>query len=202
MNKLGSQKIFNQKNPRRILKSKNAYAIMPVGEMKKCVHKQRSKRPRRCKLRGLFYPSWRGGSVLRLTTSCYFPSSHLQMQQAITLAIMESINEESISINNAPPFCSCLGVVALPLYHIGKVQCKPASLSSSTCLIYIHGLRLPFGLCCPKPAHPPCTPCIRFLSVKLRFRYPFFSPIPHDINLGSRFGVRRQLRPLWTFTTD
>ena len=79
---------------------------------------------------------------------------------------------------------------------------KPASLSSSTCLIYIHGLRLPFGLCCPKPAHPPCTPCIRFLSVKLRFRYPFFSPIPHDINLGSRFGVRRQLRPLWTFTTD
>ena len=35
---------------------------------------------------------------------------------------------------------------------------KPASLSSSTCLIYIHGLRLPFGLCCPKPAHPPCTP--------------------------------------------
>ena len=108
---------------------------------------------------------------------------------------MESINEESISINNAPPFCSCLGVVALPLYHIGKVQCKPASLSSSTCLIYIHGLRLPFGLCCPKPAHPPCTPCIRFLSVKLRFRYPFFSPIPHDINLGSRFRVRRQLRP-------
>ena len=79
---------------------------------------------------------------------------------------------------------------------------KPASLSSSTCLIYIHGLRLPFGLCCPKPAHPPCTPCIRFLSVKLRFRYPFFSPIPHDINLGSRLGVRRQLRPLWTFTTD
>lgn len=37
---------------------------------------------------------------------------------------MESINEESISTNNAPPFCSCLGVVALPLYHIGKVQCK------------------------------------------------------------------------------
>ena len=45
---------------------------------------------------------------------------------------------------------------------------KPASLSSSTCLIYIHGLRLPFGLCCPKSAHPPCTPCIRFLSVILR----------------------------------
>ncbi|WP_207635621.1 hypothetical protein, partial [Oribacterium asaccharolyticum] len=25
---------------------------------------------------------------------------------------------------------------------------KPASLSSSTCLIYAYGLRLPFGLCC------------------------------------------------------
>ena len=36
---------------------------------------------------------------------------------------------------------------------------------------------------------------IKFLFVRLRFRYPFFSPIPHDINLGSRFKVRRQLRP-------
>ena len=43
---------------------------------------------------------------------------------------------------------------------------------------------------------------IRFLFVRLRFHYPFFSPIPHDMNLGSRFLVRRQLRPLWTFTTD
>ena len=36
---------------------------------------------------------------------------------------------------------------------------------------------------------------IKFLFVRLRFRYPFFSPIPHDTNLGSRFRVRRQLRP-------
>ena len=36
---------------------------------------------------------------------------------------------------------------------------------------------------------------IRFLFVRLRFRYPFFSPTPHDINLGNRFKVRRQLRP-------
>ena len=79
---------------------------------------------------------------------------------------------------------------------------KPASLSSSTCLIYAHGLRLPFGLRCLRSAYPPCTPYIRFLSVRLRFRYPFFSPVPHDTNLGSRYGVRRQLRPLWTFTTD
>ena len=79
---------------------------------------------------------------------------------------------------------------------------KPASLSSSTCLIYAHGLRLPFGLRCLQSAYPPCTPYIRFLSVRLRFRYPFFSPVPHNTNLGSRYGVRRQLRPLWTFTTD
>ena len=52
---------------------------------------------------------------------------------------------------------------------------KPASLSSSTCLIYAFGLR---------------------------FRYPFFSPTSHDVYLGSCYGVRRQLRPLRTFTTD
>ena len=32
--------------------------------------------------------------------------------------------------------------------------------------------------------------------------YPFLSPAPHGADLGSRYGVRRQLRPLWTFTTD
>ena len=32
---------------------------------------------------------------------------------------------------------------------------------------------------------------IRFLSVGLRFRYPFFSPVPHDTNLGNRYKVRR-----------
>ena len=36
---------------------------------------------------------------------------------------------------------------------------------------------------------------IKFLFVRLRFRYPFFSPAPHGTNLGSRFRVRRQLRP-------
>ena len=79
---------------------------------------------------------------------------------------------------------------------------KPASLSSSTCLIYAHELRLPLGLYCSLPAYPPCTPYIRFLFVRLRFRYPFFSPVPRDTNLGSCYGVRRQLRPSWTFTTD
>ena len=35
---------------------------------------------------------------------------------------------------------------------------KPASLSSSTCLIYAYGLRLPLGLHCIWPAYPPHTP--------------------------------------------
>ena len=37
---------------------------------------------------------------------------------------------------------------------------------------------------------------IRFLSVEPRFRYCFLSPTPHDVNLASRYRVRRQLRPL------
>ena len=32
---------------------------------------------------------------------------------------------------------------------------------------------------------------IKFLFVRLRFRYPFFSPTSHDMNLGSRYKVRR-----------
>ncbi len=43
---------------------------------------------------------------------------------------------------------------------------------------------------------------IRFLFVRLRFRYCFFSPTPHGVKLASCYGVRRQLRPSWTFTTD
>ena len=80
----------------------------------------------------------------------------------------------------------------------------PSLVSLYPCgvMIYVYGLRLPLGLHCLWPAYPPCTPYIRFLSVRLRFRYPFFSPTPHDVNLGSRYGVRWQLRPLGTFTTD
>ena len=70
------------------------------------------------------------------------------------------------------------------------------------CQYWTNYTTLPFGLRCLWSAYPPCTPYIRFLFVRLRFRYPFFSPTPHDVNLGSRFGVRRQLRPSWTFTTD
>ena len=40
----------------------------------------------------------------------------------------------------------------------------------------------------------PLRLCTRFLFVRLRFCYPFISPVPHETNLGSRFRVRRQLR--------
>ena len=35
-----------------------------------------------------------------------------------------------------------------------------------------------------------------------RVCYPFFSPKCRHLKLASRYGVRRQLRPLWTCTTD
>ena len=37
---------------------------------------------------------------------------------------------------------------------------------------------------------------IGFLSVRPRFRYPFFPPKRRHLNLGIRYRVRRQLRPL------
>ena len=43
---------------------------------------------------------------------------------------------------------------------------------------------------------------IRFLFVRPRIRYCFFSPKRHRLKLASRQRVRRQLRPEWTFTTD
>ena len=43
---------------------------------------------------------------------------------------------------------------------------------------------------------------ISFLFVRPRIRYCFFSPERHHSKLASRYGVRRQLRLLWTFTTD
>jgi len=81
---------------------------------------------------------------------------------------------------------------------------KSPNLSSFTCPIYAPWLRLPLGLCCLAPAYPHGTPYIgrhgnryrNFLSVRPRFRYPFFSPVPHGSNLGSRYRVRWQLRPL------
>ena len=43
---------------------------------------------------------------------------------------------------------------------------------------------------------------IRVLFVRPRIRYCFFSPKGHPLKLASRYRVRWQLRPVWTFTTD
>lgn len=43
---------------------------------------------------------------------------------------------------------------------------------------------------------------IRFLFVRPRVRYCFFSPERHHSRLASRYRVRRQLRPRRTFTAD
>ena len=43
---------------------------------------------------------------------------------------------------------------------------------------------------------------IRFLSVRPRFRYRFFSPTSHDVKLANRYWVHRQLVPLGIFTLD
>lgn len=43
---------------------------------------------------------------------------------------------------------------------------------------------------------------IRFLFVRPRICYCFFSPKYHHLELASRYRVRWQLRPEWTFTTD
>ena len=43
---------------------------------------------------------------------------------------------------------------------------------------------------------------IRFLFVSPRIRYCFFSPKGRPLKLASRYGVRWQLRPEWTSTTD
>jgi len=40
---------------------------------------------------------------------------------------------------------------------------------------------------------------IRFLFVRLRLRYCFFSPTSRDVRLANHFGVRRQLRPNMDF---
>lgn len=76
---------------------------------------------------------------------------------------------------------------------------KPSSFSSFTCLIYIYGLRLPFGLRYLSPAYPPYMPYIRFLFIKLWFRYLFFLLAPHSIKLKSPQEVCRKTIPLVNF---
>lgn len=65
----------------------------------------------------------------------------------------------------------------------------------------IHTLRhrLHFGLRDSWLAYPPI---IRSLFLKLRFRYPFLSPRPHDLNTGICNWFRCKLRHFLTFTLD
>ncbi len=84
---------------------------------------------------------------------------------------------------------------------------RPHGISRQSFLVYLpnlpnigYGCLLDFTTFCQLIRYVGLT--IRFLFVRLRFRYCFFSPTPHDVKLASRSGVRRQLRPLWTFTTD
>ena len=108
---------------------------------------------------------------------------------------------------NAPTMTSAdfsqFVVTAAPLAVCETSRDKPTILSSSTRLIYAHGLRLPFGTSLPSARSSAHTRLIiRFLSVGLQFRYPFLLPAHRCANLGSRCEVRRQLRPSWTSTTD
>ena len=95
--------------------------------------------------------------------------------------------------------CSEISLRHLSHYITGGLYCRPCRFCSLytpqhswgiRLFVYAHRLRLPFGLRCLWPAYPPGAPYIRFLSVRLRFRYPFFSPTPHSANLGSLYGVR------------
>ena len=130
------------------------------------------------------------------------PATKWNVLQLIDCSVLRSIPITGTSSLLRPLLTSHSSLLLRYIPACETSRDKPASLSSSACLIYTHGLRLPLGLRCLMPAYPLCAPYIRFLFVRLRFRYPFFSPIPRDTNLGSRYGVRRQLRPLWTFTTD
>ena len=78
------------------------YDIIANRQMKRIKSMQQSKIPRRCELQGIFLSFGRGDLSLRLTTSCYFPSSHLQIQWQAIPAMMEMINEENKSIQQHP----------------------------------------------------------------------------------------------------
>ena len=84
---------------------------------------------------------------------------------------------------------------------------RPHGISHTSFIVYSPDLRIRgygclWELRCLRPACPPGTRLrIRFLFVEPRFRYCFLSPGSYP-RLANRYGVRRQLRPQWTFTTD
>jgi len=84
---------------------------------------------------------------------------------------------------------------------------RPRGISHTSFLVYLHGLRIKVTIAFGNFAvFSQLVRLIRlstmFLFVRPRFRYCFFSPESHLSKLASRSGVRRQLRPAWTFTTD
>ena len=77
------------------------------------------------------------------------------------------------------------------------------SLSSSTCLIYAHRFTvclLDFAVVGQLIRHVRLIS--RFLFVRLRFLLSLLLACTSRYKPRNRYRVRRQLRPLWTFTTD
>lgn len=84
---------------------------------------------------------------------------------------------------------------------------RPRGVSHTSFLVYLHGLRNKVTVAFRSfTVFSQLVRLMRlstmFLFVRPRFRYCFFSPERHHSKLASRYGVRWQLRPAWTFTTD
>ena len=84
---------------------------------------------------------------------------------------------------------------------------RPRGISHTSFLVYLHGLRNKVTVAFRSfTVFSQLVRLMRlstmFLFVRPRFRYCFFSPERRHSKLASRYGVRWQLRPAWTFTTD
>ena len=84
---------------------------------------------------------------------------------------------------------------------------RPRGISHTSFLVYLHGLRNKVTVAFRSfTVFGQLVRLMRlstmFLFVRPRIRYCFFSPERHHSKLASRYGVRWQLRPAWTFTTD
>ena len=84
---------------------------------------------------------------------------------------------------------------------------RPRGISHTSFLVYLHGLRIKVTVAFRSfTVFGQLVRLMRlstmFLFVRPRFRYCFFSPERHHSKLASRYRVRWQLRPTWTFNTD
>lgn len=91
-----------------------------------------SKKPRRSQLRGFSIPLWQGGLFLRLATAYLSPSSHLQMQQATTLAKTESKKDENILMVAHPLSVPVQGWQRRSLYHSGRNATRSHEVKENT----------------------------------------------------------------------